>query len=378
LPLTFHSTDLSLELFRQPQSLQYRMRERAFQSIFYLRSFLEQEVWRFFSKHGFLRTDPNIITSSDCEGAGELFYLTASTETTTDEKPFFGRSGIKPALTVSSQLPLEFLCAGQPGVWTLNPSFRAEKSSTQRHLAEFRHLEWESHQLGSLDSLMSFNEEIVRFLIQSVLTQKDVLRRLDEDLRRLGVKHEKTCEERLGEYISADKWTRLSYTEALEICHKSEHKARILEIWKKDSLPEWGDDLGTMCERYLTDYIYKAPVIIHSYPRVLKSFYMKQDKADSQGRVTVQGCDLLMPGMGELIGSSVREEDYDTLVEEMDRRGMDKKGLEWYLDLRRNATFPHGGAGLGFDRLVQALIFEAGSIRDVVPCPVAYQYLSAF
>jgi asparaginyl-tRNA synthetase len=149
----------------------------------------------------------------------------------------------------------------------------------------------------------------------------------------------------------------------------TEHSETIKSKYGLVALPVWGDDLGSQCEKFIADVLIGSPVFVYNYPKELKSFYMKQN---ADGR-TVQACDLLIPGLGELIGSSVREESYDRLLEVMETRRMDKSKLDWYLDIRKNGSFPHAGAGLGFDRLVSVCCLMEGNIRDVVPFPVSYQ-----
>jgi asparaginyl-tRNA synthetase len=350
-----------------------RPRFRTFSYIYKIRSTLLKNIHIFFHSNNFYNIDPNIITTSDCEGAGEVFTITTldarsiSKNEVNSHKDddiyktdFFEKQAF---LTVSSQLQLEALAAGLSRVYTLNPSFRAEKSKTKRHLACFTHLEWEIAFID-INDLMNFSEGLIKYVIGKTL---------------------KDCE---GEYIELDKFTskgiieklsgfincefeRISYDNALILIH--ENKKQILKKFAKEitikDIPNWGDDLGSYCERYISEDIYKKPTFVYNYPRQLKSFYMK---INSDGK-TVQGVDLLIPGLGELIGSSIREENYEKLCNEMDRRGMDKTKLEWFIDLRRNSTFEHGGAGLGFDRLVNMCTLMDGNIRDVVPFPVAFQ-----
>jgi asparaginyl-tRNA synthetase len=350
-----------------------RPRFRTFSYIYKIRSTLLKNIHTFFHSNNFYNIDPNIITTSDCEGAGEVFTITtldarsllknevnSNNDDDIYKTDFFEKQAF---LTVSSQLQLEALAAGLSRVYTLNPSFRAEKSKTKRHLACFTHLEWEIAFID-INDLMNFSEGLIKYVIGKTL---------------------KDC---AGEYIELDKFTskgiieklsgfincefeRISYDNELILIH--ENKKQILKKFAKEltikDIPNWGDDLGSYCERYISEDIYKKPTFVYNYPRQLKSFYMK---INSDGK-TVQGVDLLIPGLGELIGSSIREENYEKICNEMDRRGMDKTKLEWFIDLRRNSTFEHGGAGLGFDRLVNMCTLMDGNIRDVVPFPVAFQ-----
>jgi asparaginyl-tRNA synthetase len=171
---------------------------------------------------------------------------------------------------------------------------------------------------------------------------------------------------------------RITYDYAIELVET--HKKAILKKYSKEltlkDLPKWGDDLGSYCEKYISEVVFNKPTFVYNYPASLKSFYMKQNESSDPNKITVQGCDLLIPGLGELIGSSIREESYDKLTKIMTERKMDISKLDWYVDLRANSTFPHGGAGLGFDRLVNVCTLMDGNIRDVVPFPVAYQECS--
>ncbi len=283
-------------------------------------------------------------------------------------KDFFGK---KSYLTVSSQLQLEAMCAGMGAVYTTNPSFRAEKSKTKRHLACFTHLEWELPFI-ELKDLMDFSEDLVTYCF------KNVLKESADDLGKLNKYTSKGIIDKLNSFVRK-RFNRISYTEAIEVICK--HTKKIRKMFPQlEFIPKWGDDLGSYCEKFLCEY-FEGPTFVYNYPRQLKSFYMKQNPTSrcpdgsscSIDMTTVQGCDLLIPGLGELIGSAIREDDYNTLVEEMHRRKMNITPLQWYVDLRRNATFPHGGAGLGFDRLVNVCTLMDGNIRDVVPFPVAYQ-----
>lgn len=310
----------------------------------------------------FRRLDPNVLSASDCEGAGEMFQLEKSAA-------FFGKTV---GLTVSSQLQLEALVPCAVGVYTLNKSFRAEKSSTSRHLAEFTHLEWESKFVTDLDGLMDFNEDLIQGVIRRVLAE------YPEEYALLNQYVSKGIIARLNSFIAQD-FARISYTEAVDLIARDREKILALfpDLTPAD-IPRWGDDLGSRCERYLAEELYARPVFVFNYPRDLKSFYMKVnpvdpvDPVDAQGRYTVQGCDLLVPYMGELIGSSVREEKVDLLLGEILRRGIDQASLDWYVDLRRNGGCKTSGSGMGFDRLVQILCYTNSNIRDAVPFPVAY------
>ena len=362
---------VDLETLRNNQHL--RTRFRSYNYIYKIRNSLIKNVHEYFQNNNFYNLDPNVITTSDCEGAGEVFTITSMDfnklyneikEDKIKEQEIFKNDFFEKQayLTVSSQLQLEALCAGLSRVYTLNPSFRAEKSKTKRHLGCFTHLEWEIAFID-INDLMNFSEDMVKSVIKKTLEEN------------------KTVYEELNKYISVgiieklenvinNKFERITYTFAIELIE--EHKKNILKKYKKEitikDIPKWGDDLGSYCEKYICDEIYKKPVLIYNYPKVLKSFYMKLNDDNN----TVQACDLIFPNLGELIGSSIREDNYEKLINIMEERNMDKSKLQWYIDLRYNSTFKHGGAGLGFDRLTNFCCLMDGNIRDVVPFPVAF------
>ncbi len=379
---------VQLETLRSHQHL--RSRFRTFGYIYKIRSELLKHIHEFFHSKGFYNLDPNIITTSDCEGAGEVFTITThdvneiaelcesncydryvTKDETSQEigsltnsdlykEDFFQKRAF---LTVSSQLQLEALCAGLSRVYTLNPSFRAEKSKTKRHLGCFTHLEWEIAFID-INQLMDFSESLVKYVITNTL------RTCETEYSELNKFVSKGIIDKLTNVVT-NSFERISYDKAIELVESN--KSDILKKFSKEitikDIPKWGDDVGSYCERYIAEEIYRKPVFIYNYPKDLKSFYMKQNE---DGK-SVQAVDLLMPQLGELIGSSIREDSYEKLVNTMDQRKMDKTPLEWFLSLRENSSFPHGGAGLGFDRLVNFCSLMDGNIRDVVPFPVAYQ-----
>lgn len=363
---------VSLEKLRETQHL--RSKFKSFGSIYRIRSTLSKAVHSFFEMHNFHHLDPNVITSHDCEGAGEVFTITTllkdkgKNEVIDFSKDFFQKQAF---LTVSSQLQLEAICAGMGGVYTTNPSFRAEQSKTRRHMASFTHLEWEIPFI-ELKDLMDFTEDLIKYCIKSVLSKcKDDVQELDSFLA-------KGLIDKLNTVVN-NEFERISYTKAISLVkgNKDNILKKFGDAISADTLPKWGDDLGSYCERYICEEIYKKPVCIYNYPKSLKSFYMKQNCDVGEGEegegATVQGVDVIVNGIGELVGSSIREENYDLLVKEMDDRKMNKEDYEWYIDLRKNGTFPHGGAGLGFDRLVSFCTSMEGNIREAVPFPVCYQ-----
>jgi len=376
---------VNLETLRSHQHL--RARFRSFGYIYKIRSTLLKYIHQFFHSNRFYNLDPNIITTSDCEGGGEAFTITTldtnklikKAENKSEEKNSQLETNIKlmsesdiykedffhkqAYLTVSSQLQLEALTAGLSRVYTLNPSFRAEKSKTKRHLGCFTHLEWEIAFID-ISQLMDFSEALVKYVISQTL--KECVKEYEELNKFLS----KGIIDKLQSIISQP-FERITYDKAIQLVE--EHKQQIIKTYPKEitesEIPIWGDDIGSYCEKYICDYIYSKPVFVYNYPIELKSFYMK---ANEDGR-TCQAVDLLCPQLGELIGSSIREDNYDKLIERMNAKSMDKSVLEWYIQLRKNSTFPHGGAGLGFDRLVNFCSLMDGNIRDVVPFPVAFE-----
>jgi asparaginyl-tRNA synthetase len=349
--------NVQLDLLRGKNAY-IRPKFQTYMSVYSIRDNVDKFINEFMRFHSFKKLDPNILSSNDCEGAGEMFNII----TNKSEDEFFGK---KVGLTVSSQLQLEALIPCAVGVYTMNKSFRAEKSKTTRHLAEFTHLEWESKFIPDIKSLMDFNEDMIRTIIDRTLKE------CNEELQNLNQFISKGIIKRLEHFIKED-FGRISYTEAIEIIDRD--KDIIKKLYTDiESIPIWGDDLGSRCERYLAEHIYKKPLFVFNYPRELKSFYMKINPIDENGRYTVQGCDLLIPFMGELIGSSVREENYDTLLDEIKRRDMDTNKLDWYLDLRKNGGCITSGAGMGFDRLIQIICYMDSNIRDVVPFPISYK-----
>ncbi len=355
---------LSLDTLRENQHI--RVKTRTFNSIFRIRAGLSKATHDFFHTKGFHHLNPNIITTSDCEGAGEVFTITNLFKQKMADyvkdgaydfsKDFFEKQAF---LTVSSQLQLELLCSGLGKVWTSNKSFRAEHSCSNRHLAEFEHIEWEFAWVD-LDDLMNLSEEYTKFCFNYVLEKHG------DDLAELDKYVSKGLLEKLRGFI-AKPYARISYDDAIALIVK--HAEDIKKTFKLTTLPTWGEDLGSQCEKYICTQLIGAPTFVYNYPKELKSFYMKQN-ADGK---TVQACDLLIPGLGELIGSSVREENYDKLLEVMKSRGMNCDVLSWYTDIRKNGAFPHAGAGLGFDRLVSVCCLMEGNIRDAVPFPVSYK-----
>ena len=312
----------------------------------------KRQIHEYFNKHGFYYFHTPIITASDCEGAGAMFQVTTldmnnlprTGEGAVDyAQDFFGKAC---NLTVSGQLEGELGALSLGRIYTFGPTFRAENSNTPRHLSEFWMIEPE---MAFCD--LAGDMDVAEAMIKHIITR--VLERCPDEINFFNSFVDKGLKERLTHVMTSD-FGRVSYTEAVEILKK--HNDRF------EYRVDWGTDLQTEHERYLTEQVFKKPVFVTDYPKEIKSFYMKQN-ADGK---TVAAADMLVPGIGELIGGSQREEDYGKLVARMDELGMDKTNYEWYLNLRKFGGCTHSGFGMGFERL---LIYLTGvdNIRDVIP-----------
>jgi len=331
-----------------------RPRSNTFQAVFRLRSVLSFAIHKFFQEKGFVYVHTPIISTSDAEGAGEMFNVTTldlknikqNDKGEIDYTPdFFGK---KAGLTVSGQLEAESMALAFNRVYTFGPTFRAENSHTTRHASEFWMIEPEITFAG-LQEDMTMAEEMMKYLINYVL------RELPEEMEFFNKFIDQNLLERLNK-VKDIKFKHLTYTEAIAILEKS---------GKKFDYPvAWGIDLQTEHERYLTDEFIKGPVFITDYPKEIKAFYMRQN---DDGK-TVSAMDLLMPGVGEIIGGSQREERLDMLEKKMDEMKLPKENYWWYLELRKYGGVCHAGFGLGFERL---LMYLSGmqNIRDVIPFP---------
>ena len=343
----------TLEFLREIGHL--RSRTNTFGAIFRLRNILADSVHEFFRSMGFIWVHTPIITSSDCEGAGELFTVTSldienfpkKNDRADFSEDFFGKRAY---LTVSGQLEAEFLAMSLGNVYTFGPTFRAENSNTTRHLSEFWMIEPEMA-FADLEDDMKLAEDFFRFLCREILSKGG------KELAFLESQYRKISVDDLGR-LADTTFARMSYTDAI----------KELKIAKeKFGFPvEWGTDLQSEHERYLTDKVIKGPVIVTDYPKKIKAFYMRMND-DGE---TVAAMDVLVPKVGEIIGGSQREERLDVLEERMKQTGVPTENLQWYLDLRRFGSAPHAGFGLGFERLVQ-YITGMPNIRDVIPCPRA-------
>ena len=331
-----------------------RPRANAFNAVFRVRSLVAHAIHTFFQDRGFVYVHTPIITGSDCEGAGEMFKVTTldlnniprTEEGKIDFKEdFFGH---ETNLTVSGQLAVENYCAAFRNVYTFGPTFRAENSNTQRHASEFWMIEPEIAFADLFDD-MQLAEDMMKFIISYVLEKAPEEMQFFNDLIDKGLL------ERLNFVMNSD-FARITYTEAIELLEKSGKQF--------EYQVQWGSDLQTEHERYLTEELLKKPVFVYNYPKEIKAFYMRLNDDNR----TVAATDLLVPGVGEIIGGSQREERYDKLVERIQELGLNKEDYWWYLDLRRFGTNPHAGFGLGFER---AIMYITGmqNIRDVIPFP---------
>lgn len=331
-----------------------RPRTNTFQAVFRVRSLIAYAIHQFFQERDFVYVHTPIITGSDCEGAGEMFQVTTMDLTDIPKtkegvvdfsQDFFG----KPTnLTVSGQLNAETYAMAFRNVYTFGPTFRAENSNTTRHAAEFWMIEPEMA-FADLDDNMELAEAMLKYVIRFVLEHAP------EEMNFFNQFVDKELLNRLNHVLNSE-FARVTYTEAIELLEKHNEEF--------DYKVFWGCDLQTEHERYLTEQLYKKPVFVTDYPKEIKAFYMKLNPDNK----TVAAVDCLVPGIGEIIGGSQREDNYDKLVARMDELGLEKEDYEFYLDLRKYGSTRHAGFGLGFERCVMYLT-GMGNIRDVVPFP---------
>ncbi len=331
-----------------------RPRANAFQAVFRVRSLTAYAIHQFFQERGFVYVHTPLITGSDCEGAGEMFRVTTldmedlpmdSDGKVDYSKDFFGK---ETSLTVSGQLNAETFAQAFRNVYTFGPTFRAENSNTTRHAAEFWMIEPEIA-FADLNDDMELAEDMLKYIINYVLENAP------EEMNFFNSFIDKGLLDRLHNVVDSE-FARVTYTEAIEILEKNndnfEYKV------------SWGTDLQTEHERYLTEEVYKRPVFVTDYPKEIKAFYMKMNEDNK----TVAAVDCLVPGIGEIIGGSQREDDYDKLVARMEELGMKVEEYSFYTDLRKYGSTRHAGFGLGFERCIMYLT-GMGNIRDVVPFP---------
>lgn len=331
-----------------------RARTNTFTAVFRMRSLLAYALHRFFNERGFVYVHTPIITGSDCEGAGQMFRVTTLDleKLPRDEKgavdysqDFFGR---ETNLTVSGQLAAENYCMAFRKVYTFGPTFRAENSNTARHASEFWMIEPEMA-FTDLTGNMDVAEEMLKALAQAALSEGAAEMAFFDKYIQAGVVS------RLQEIVEKP-FKRISYTEAVDILGKTDHPF--------EYAVKWGMDIQTEHERFLTEQVFKSPVFVTDYPKEIKAFYMRQNPDNT----TVAAMDLLVPGVGEIIGGSQREERLPELLARIQELGLNKEDYWWYLDLRRFGTAPHSGFGLGFERLIM-YVTGMTNIRDVIPFP---------
>ena len=368
-PIEIHATKITVEgesdnsypLQKKRHTVEYlrtiahlRPRSNMFSAVFRVRSVAAYAVHKFFQERNFVYAHSPIITGSDCEGAGEMFRITTldlDNVPKTEEgkidysQDFFGKEA---NLTVSGQLNAEIMALAFRIVYTFGPTFRAENSYTGRHASEFWMIEPEIA-FADLEDNMELAEDMVKYIINYVLEH------CPEEMEFFNAFVDKGLLERLHNIVNSD-FIRITYTKAVEL---------LLESGQKFEYPvEWGIDLQTEHERYITEQIFKAPVFVTDYPKDIKAFYMRLNE---DGK-TVRAMDLLVPGVGEIIGGSQREEREDVLLERIEEFGLNKEDYWWYLELRKFGTATHSGFGLGFERMIMYLT-GVSNIRDVIPFP---------
>lgn len=340
----------TLEYLRTIPAL--RVRTNTFNAVFRVRSVVSAAIHEFFQSRHYTYIHTPLITASDCEGAGEMFKVTTigfskdyKTEEEYEAADFFGR---RAALSVSGQLEGEVAAMGLGKIYTFGPSFRAEKSNTPRHVAEFWHVEPEVA-FAELPDIIEIAEDMIKYIISSVLEK------CPDELKFFDAHFEKGLIEKL-ETVASHNFAVMTYTEAIE---------KLKASGENFQYPvEWGCDLMTEHERYISEVICKKPVFLTDYPKEIKSFYMKQNP---DGK-TVAATDLLVPGVGEIIGCSEREADLDKLLEAMKARNMDLDDYKDYLSLRKFGSVPHSGFGLGLERIIM-YVTGVSNIRDVILYP---------
>ena len=325
-----------------------RVRTNTFNAIFRVRSVMANAIHRYFQERNYVYVNTPLITASDCEGAGEMFKVTTigySEDYKNAEEyyaaDFFGK---RAGLSVSGQLEGEMAATAFGKIYTFGPSFRAENSNTPRHVAEFWHVEPEVA-FAELPDIIEIAEEMIKYIISAVMNECPEELEFFEKFFEAGLRDKLTS-------VVENEFKVLDYTEAIEILEKADADFKYPV--------SWGCDLQTEHERYITEQVFKKPVFVTNYPKDIKSFYMKQNP---DGK-TVAATDLLVPGVGEIIGCSEREADLDKLLTAMDERGMNLEDYADYLDLRRFGSVPHSGFGLGFERIIM-YVTGVANIRDV-------------
>jgi asparaginyl-tRNA synthetase len=342
----------SIEYLREVAHL--RPRTNMIGAVARVRNSLSQAIHRFYHEQGFFWMSAPLITSADCEGAGEMFRVSTldlANLPMTDEgkvdynQDFFGKETF---LTVSGQLNGEAYACALSKIYTFGPTFRAENSNTSRHLAEFWMVEPEVA-FAELNDVAKLAEDMLKYVFKAVLAERR------DDLEFFAQRVDKTVIERLEKFVDSD-FAQVDYTDAIQI---------LIDSGREFEFPvEWGIDMSSEHERYLAEVHFQAPVIVKNYPKDIKAFYMRMNE---DGK-TVAAMDVLAPGIGEIIGGSQREERLDVLDQRMIEMGINPEDMGWYRDLRRYGTVPHSGFGLGFERLV-SYVTGMSNVRDVIPFP---------
>lgn len=330
---------------------QWRMKTNTFNAVFRVRSTLAYYIHQYFHENGFYWIHTPILTANDCEGEGQTFNVYADLKKPTE---FFNKDNVH--LTVSGQLHVEPFALTYGKVYTFGPTFRAEKSNTTRHAAEFWMVEPEIA-WAHLNDNMDLMEDFLKYVV------KHTMEDCKADIEFFNERVDNHLIERLNNFLS-NAFIRLPYTEALKKLKEANDNGHHFEVEDFN----FGLDFGSEHEKYLTEVIYKGPVFLTDYPKDIKAFYMKQNDDNK----TVGAVDLLVPFIGELCGGSERECDYDKLLKRMEELHMNIEAYQWYLDLRKNGSIPHSGFGLGFERLVM-LVTGMSNIRDTLPYPRCYK-----
>jgi hypothetical protein len=326
-----------------------RPRTNTFNAVFRVRSLLSYAIHKFFQERNFVYVQTPLITGTDAEGAGEMFQVTTLDLNNLKKLDYKEDFFAKPAyLTVTGQLHVEAFATAFKNTYTFGPTFRAEESNTKKHAAEFWMIEPEIA-FADLNVTLDIIEDMIKYIIQYVLTNAN------EEMEFFNSFIQKGLIDKLTNIVESG-FARVTYTEAIKLLKDSKQKFEIPV--------EWGMDLKTEHERYLAEKIFKKPVFVTDYPKDIKAFYMKLN----EDKKTVRAVDLLAPGIGEIVGGSQREDDYDKLMEVIKQKGLNMDNYEWYLELRKYGSVPHSGFGLGFERM---LMYVTGieNIRDVLPFP---------
>lgn len=326
-----------------------RPRTNTFNAVFRVRSLLSYAIHKFFQERNFVYVQTPLITGTDAEGAGEMFQITTLDLNNLKKVDYKEDFFAKPAyLTVTGQLHVEAFATAFKNTYTFGPTFRAEESNTKKHAAEFWMIEPEIA-FADLNVTLDIIEDMIKYIIQYVLTNAK------EEMEFFNSFIQKGLIDKLTNIVESG-FARVTYTEAIKLLKDSKQKFEIPV--------EWGMDLKTEHERYLAEKIFKKPVFVTDYPKDIKAFYMKLN----EDKKTVRAVDLLAPGIGEIVGGSQREDDYDKLMEVIKQKGLNMDNYEWYLELRKYGSVPHSGFGLGFERM---LMYVTGieNIRDVLPFP---------